>query len=53
MQNQSPIQGLYFAGHWSSPGGGVYGVSVSGVQVVQKILGIRKQSDFWGFVCGN
>ncbi len=47
IQNQSPIKGLYFAGHWSSPGGGVYGVSVSGVQAAQKVLGIRKQSEFW------
>jgi prolycopene isomerase len=47
IQNQSPVKGLYFAGHWSSPGGGVYGVSVSGVQAAQKVLGIRKQSDFW------
>jgi len=47
IQNQSPIKGLFYAGHWSSPGGGVYGVSVSGVQVAQKVLGVRKQSDFW------
>ena len=50
IQNQSPVKGLYFSGHWSSPGGGVYGVSVSGVQTAQKILGIRKQSDFWSYV---
>lgn len=47
IQNQSPVKGLYFAGHWSSPGGGVYGVSVSGVQAAQKVLGIKRQSDFW------
>jgi len=47
IQNQSPVKGLYFAGHWTSPGGGVYGVSVSGLQAAQKVLGIRKQSDFW------
>lgn len=47
VQNQSPVKGLFFAGHWSSPGGGVYGVSVSGVQAAQKVLGFRKQSDFW------
>jgi prolycopene isomerase len=43
--NKSPIEGLYFAGHWSSPGGGVYGVSLSGVQAAQSILGISKQAD--------
>ena len=47
IQNKSPITGLYFAGHWSSPGGGVYGVSLSGVQTAQKILGINKQADLW------
>lgn len=50
IQNQSPIKGLFYAGHWSSPGGGVYGVSVSGVQAAQKVLGIRKQSDFWNIL---
>ncbi|MFZ2171266.1 MAG: NAD(P)/FAD-dependent oxidoreductase [Methylococcaceae bacterium] len=51
IQNQSPVKGLYFAGHWTSPGGGVYGVSVSGVQAAQKVLGFRKQSDFWESIC--
>ena len=47
IQNKTPIKGLYLSGHWASPGGGVYGVSVSGVQTVQKILGIEKQSKLW------
>ena len=46
-KNASPVTGLYFAGHWSSPGCGVYGVSVSGMQAAQKILGIKKPSDLW------
>lgn len=46
-QNSSAVKGLYFAGHWSSPGGGVYGVSVSGIQAAQSVLDIRKKSDFW------
>ncbi len=45
--NKSPIEGLYFAGHWSSPGGGIYGVSLSGVQTAQKVLGIKKQAELW------
>jgi len=53
IQNESPILGLYFAGHWSSPGGGVYGVSVSGVQAAQKVLGISKLSDFWNTLSEN
>ncbi len=50
IQNKSPIKGLYFSGHWTSPGGGVYGVSVSGIKTAQKILEINKQSDFWRLV---
>jgi prolycopene isomerase len=53
IQNQSPVKGLYFAGHWSSPGGGVYGVSVSGVQTAQKVLGISKQAEFWRSITDN
>ncbi len=45
--NSAPVKGLYFAGHWCSPGGGVYGVSVSGVQAAQQVLNINKQDDFW------
>lgn len=47
VQNKSPIKGLFFAGHWTTPGGGVYGVSVSGVQTAMSVLGIKKQSVFW------
>ncbi len=53
IQNQSPIKGLYFAGHWSSPGGGVYGVSVSGMQAAQKVLGVSKPSDLWQDILFN
>ncbi len=53
MQNQSPINGLFFAGHWTTPGGGIYGVSVSGVQAAQKVLGIKKQKDFWQAISSN
>ncbi len=50
IQNQTPIQGLYFAGHWASPGGGIYGVSVSGVQATQKVLAVEKQSQLWAIL---
>jgi prolycopene isomerase len=48
--NKSPVEGLYFAGHWSSPGGGIYGVSLSGVQATQNVLGITKQADLWTYL---
>lgn len=47
LPNRAPVKGLYFAGHWTSPGGGVYGVSVSGVQAAQNVLGIKNQTTFW------
>lgn len=45
--NKSPINGLYFADHWSTPEGGIYGVCYSGMQAAQQILGITGQDDFW------
>ena len=47
VANKSPINGLYFAGHWSTPGGGVYGVSYSGMLAAQQILGVYEQEAFW------
>ena len=55
LSNRAPIAGLYFAGHWSSPGGGVYGVSVSGMLAAQQVLKIHKQDAFWAHLkaCGQ
>ncbi|MCF7971336.1 MAG: NAD(P)/FAD-dependent oxidoreductase, partial [Methylococcaceae bacterium] len=47
IANKAPIEGLYFAGHWTTPGGGVYGVSYSGVQTAQKVLGLSQQKELW------
>lgn len=47
VANKAPIEGLYFAGHWTTPGGGVYGVSYSGVQTAQKVLGLTLQAELW------
>lgn len=47
VPNRSPIKGLFFAGHWAAPGGGVYGAAVSGMQTAKAILGISEQSEFW------
>ncbi len=42
-----PIPGLYLAGHWTQPGGGVYGVVTSGVLAARAILGHRTEDDLW------
>lgn len=47
MNNQSPLEGLYFAGHWTEPGGGVYGVVLSGIRSAQQVLGLTTQTALW------
>jgi all-trans-retinol 13,14-reductase len=37
--NATGIPGLWLAGHWAQPGGGVYGVLSSGVNAARAILG--------------
>jgi prolycopene isomerase len=41
------IEGLYLAGHWTAPGGGIYGVCQSGVTAAQYVLGYKRESDLW------
>ncbi len=45
--NASPLPGLFLAGHWSQPGGGIYGVARSGVRAARSILGHETDSEFW------
>ncbi len=41
------LAGLYHTGHWTRPGGGVAGVSVSAQLCTQAILDIPRQDDLW------
>jgi prolycopene isomerase len=43
---ESPIEGLYHTGHWTRPGGGMYGAIISGRLVAQKVLGYKDQKSF-------
>jgi prolycopene isomerase len=45
--NQTPIQGLHLVGHWTQPGGGIYGVVSSGVQTARVVLGLRREVELW------
>ncbi len=45
--NAAPLPGLYLAGHWAQPGGGVYGVVTSGVNAARSILGVPTDGDLW------
>jgi prolycopene isomerase len=44
---QTPIEGLHLVGHWTQPGGGVYGVVSSGVRTARAILGHQRESELW------
>ncbi len=44
------LSGLYHTGHWTRPGGGVAGVSVSAQLAAQAILDIPRQEDFWKYL---
>ena len=34
----TPLPGLHLAGHWTQPGGGIYGVVTSGIQSAREVL---------------
>ena len=38
MAQNSPVQGLYFAGHWTRPGAGLSTVIQSGSVAARKVL---------------
>jgi len=44
---RTPIDGLYLAGHWTRPGGGIYGVVASGVEAARTIIGHASDVDRW------
>ena len=41
------VPGLFLAGHWSQPGGGVYGVMDSGVEAARAALGLPDRASLW------
>lgn len=46
LGHQTPIRGLYLSGHWTQPGGGIYGVIASGLQTAQLVLGYPNVGEF-------
>jgi prolycopene isomerase len=45
--NETPLPGLWLAGHWAQPGGGVYGVVTSGVNAARGVLGLANDEDLF------
>ena len=48
LDSQTPVQGLHLVGHWTQPGGGVYGVVSSGIHVARTVLGHSDEAQLWG-----
>lgn len=44
---ETAIPGLGLVGHWTLPGGGVYGVVWSGIDAARRALGLRREADLW------
>lgn len=42
-----PIEGLHLAGHWTRPGGGIYGVVLSGIDAATRVVGGKTPSALW------
>ncbi len=45
LDNRTPLPGLYLAGHWTRPGGGVEGVVRSGLRTAGLVLGVERERE--------
>lgn len=45
LDNRTPLPGLFLAGHWTRPGGGVEGVVRSGLRTAGMVLGLERERD--------
>lgn len=43
----TPLAGLHLAGHWTRPGGGIYGVVLSGIEAATRVLGLKTPTSLW------
>jgi phytoene dehydrogenase-like protein len=46
LPHVTPIRGLYLSGHWTQPGGGVFGVVASGLETARAVAGDEAIADF-------
>ncbi len=47
LGNRTPLRGLTLAGQWTQPGGGIYGVVLSGVAAASWVLGLGNCVGLW------
>jgi prolycopene isomerase len=47
LSDLTPIAGLHLAGHWTRPGGGIYGVVLSGIDTATRVLGMKTPASLW------
>jgi prolycopene isomerase len=47
LGSRTPVSGLHLTGHWTQPGGGVYGVVSSGIQAARAVLGVDSDARLW------
>ncbi|HYC55064.1 MAG TPA: NAD(P)/FAD-dependent oxidoreductase [Candidatus Binatia bacterium] len=47
LPNVTPIAGLTLAGHWTRPGGGIYGVVLSGVEAACTAMDLAAPEQLW------
>jgi prolycopene isomerase len=45
IDNKTPLPGLFLAGHWTRPGGGVVGVVRSGMRTAWLALGLEHEGE--------
>ncbi|HEY2773014.1 MAG TPA: NAD(P)/FAD-dependent oxidoreductase [Candidatus Binatia bacterium] len=50
LPSATPIEGLHLAGHWTRPGGGIYGVVLSGIDAAVRVLGLKTPDSLWSLL---
>ncbi len=50
---ETPLPGLSLVGHWTHPGGGVYGVVWSGITAAQRALDLPREAELWRAVSAS
>lgn len=47
LAQKTDIRGLWLSGHWTQPGGGIYGVAASGLAAARGVLGVSSNQELF------